>query len=123
MEQTDALVAGGYRAAGYDQISIDDCWERRGPGGAKGNETWRTDPDSGRINGSLAPNATRFPLGLQALGDYMHKRGVYFGIYSDEGTMTCGGYPGSEFHEAEDANTLASWGVDCAHRDRASAPR
>jgi hypothetical protein len=40
--------------ARYDQVSIDDCWERRGPGGPRGNETWRTDPDSGRVNGSLA---------------------------------------------------------------------
>jgi hypothetical protein len=50
--------------------------------------------------------------GLRALGDYMHARGVLFGIYSDEGTMTCGGYPGSEYHEEADAKTLASWGVD-----------
>ena len=38
----------------------------------------------------------------------MHAKGVYFGIYSDEGTMTCGGYPGTEYHEAQDALTLAS---------------
>ena len=31
--QTDAIVSGGYHAAGYNQVSIDDCWERRGPGG------------------------------------------------------------------------------------------
>ena len=64
------------------------------------------------MNGSLAPNGTRFPEGLRALGDYMHSKGVYFGIYSDAGTMTCGGYPGSEHHETQDATTLASWGVD-----------
>ena len=111
-EQTDRLVSEGYLEAGYDQVSIDDCWERRGPGGPKGNETWRKNPDSGRVNGSLVPNATRFPGGLKTLGDYMHSRGVKFGIYSDEGTMTCGGYPGSEYHEVQDAKTLASWGVD-----------
>ena len=111
-EQTDRLVSEGYLQAGYDQVSIDDCWERRGPSGPPGNETWRKNPDSGRVNGSLVPNGTRFPEGLKALGDYMHSRGVKFGIYSDEGTMTCGGYPGSEYHEEEDAKTLASWGVD-----------
>ena len=42
----------------------------------------------------------------------MHQKGVRFGIYSDEGTKTCGGYPGSEYHELQDAKTLASWGVD-----------
>ena len=57
-------------------------------------------------------DSSRFPAGLKALGDYMHGKGVYFGIYSDEGTMTCGGYPGSEYHELQDAKTLASWGVD-----------
>ena len=129
--QADALVAGGFRAAGYRTISIDDCWERRGPGGPHGNETWRKDPDSGRVNGSLAPNSTRFPVrvvhftngmlhlpatlsvsgketqsarpsvtttrpfvfwlqaGLKALGDYMHQKGVKFGIYSDEVRTTC----------------------------------
>ena len=29
--QADALVAGGFRAAGYTTISIDDCWEQRSP--------------------------------------------------------------------------------------------
>ena len=42
----------------------------------------------------------------------MHGRGVRFGIYSDEGTSTCGGYPGSEGFEDIDAKTFASWGVD-----------
>lgn len=42
----------------------------------------------------------------------MHGKDVKFGIYSDEGTETCGGYPGSEYHEKQDAATLASWGVD-----------
>jgi hypothetical protein len=42
----------------------------------------------------------------------MHKRGVRFGIYSDEGTKTCGGFPGSEGYEQVDADTFAAWGVD-----------
>ena len=61
-QMTDHIVEDGYLALGYDQVSIDDCWERRGPGGPHGNETWRKDPDSGRVNGSLAPNSTRFPV-------------------------------------------------------------
>ena len=121
-QQTDAIVKGGFLAAGYNQVSIDDCWERRGPGGPHGNETWRTDPDSGRVNGTLVPNSTRFPEGLKALGDYMHNQGVYFGIYSDAGTMTCGGYPGSQHHEKQDAATLASWGVDYLKLDACNIP-
>merc|ERR1719329_451433 len=42
----------------------------------------------------------------------MHSKGVRFGTYSDEGTKTCGGYPGTKDHEVDDANTFASWGVD-----------
>ena len=51
------------------------------------------------------PNSTRFPAGLKALGDYMHHKGVKFGIYSDEGTKTCGGCelpppPSRAFHSS-----------------------
>ena len=46
---------------------------------------------------------------MKALGDHMHSLGVSFGIYSDEGTRTCGGFQGSEGHEATDAKTFASW--------------
>ena len=49
---------------------------------------------------------------MKALGDYMHAKGVRFGIYSDEGTKTCGGYPGSKGYEVVDAKTFADWGVD-----------
>ena len=62
--------------------------------------------------GRLTPNSTRFPSGMKALGDYMHSKGVRFGIYSDEGTKTCGGYPGSKGYEVVDAKTFAEWGVD-----------
>lgn len=94
----DALVEGGFAAAGYTGVHIDDCWERRTP-----------PRDAG---GRLVANATRFPSGMAALAAHLHGRGLSFGIYSDEGTMTCGRYPGSEGHEAADAATFASWGVD-----------
>ena len=48
----------------------------------------------------------------QALADYMHAKNVSFGIYSDMGTRTCGGYPGTQGHEKIDAETMAAWGVD-----------
>ena len=93
----DAL-ASTYLAAGYDSIHIDDCWEgTRPPRDAAGK---------------LYPNATRFPSGFGGLADYVHAKGVKFGVYSDEGTETCGGYPGSKGHEAIDAATFAAWGVD-----------
>ena len=72
-----------------------DCWEANDPG----RDT----------SGQLEPNPERFPAGMKALGDHMHSLGVSFGIYSDEGTRTCGGFQGSEGHEATDAKTFASW--------------
>ena len=93
---SEQLVEGGYVAAGYDMINIDDCWMA----------------DSRAADGTLPPNATRFPSGMKAMGDFMHARGIKFGIYTDEGTKTCGGYPGSQGFEAVDAATFASWGVD-----------
>ena len=96
--QADALVSGGFLAAGYKTVSIDDCWEQKSP-----------ERDA---QGRLAPDPKRFPSGFKALADYMHKQNVSFGIYSDMGTHTCGGYPGTEGHEEIDAKTFAEWGVD-----------
>merc|ERR1712113_794716 len=96
-QMTDRIVEDGYLEVGYDQVSIDDCWENH---------------DGRDSHGHLIPDATRFPSGMKALGDYMHAKGVKFGTYSDEGTTTCGGFPGTKGHEVDDANTFASWGVD-----------
>jgi len=90
------LVSDGYLAVGYNQISIDDCWESK----------------TRDAQGRLVPDSTRFPSGFKALGDFMHSLKVKFGIYSDMGTKTCGGYPGSEGYEQVDAQTFAEWGVD-----------
>lgn len=35
----------------------------------------------------------------QALGDYIHSKGLKFGVYSDTGNHTCEGYPGSWGYE------------------------
>jgi len=93
---TDHIVADGYVNAGYNQVSIDDCWENH----------------AGRDSeGKLISDSSRFPS-MKDLGDYMHSKGIKFGTYSDEGTKTCGGYPGSKGYEESDAQTFASWGVD-----------
>jgi len=97
VQMADRIVDDGYLEAGYTQVSIDDCWE---------NLAGR-DPDH-----RLIEDPARFPSGMKALGDYMHSKGVQFGTYSDEGTKTCGGYPGSKGYEGDDAKTFAAWGVD-----------
>ena len=62
----DLLAADGYLAAGYNQISVDDCWEApRVPEGV----------------GPLRGSPERFPKGMRALGDYLHSKGLRFGIY------------------------------------------
>ena len=63
-------------------------------------------------NGFIIADAKKFPSGIKALADYIHSRGLKFGIYSDAGRLTCGGRPGSQGHEYQDAITYARWGVD-----------
>ena len=92
-----ALVDGGYLAAGYDAISIDDCWEAPRPFASQT---------------PLRGDSKRFPSGMAAIGSFLHRKGVRYGIYSDAGTSTCGGFAGSEGHETLDAATFAEWGVD-----------
>jgi alpha-galactosidase len=94
-DSADAIVASGMRDAGYQYVVIDDCWH--GPRDA---------------NGFITADPQRFPSGIKALADYVHSRGLKFGIYSDAGRLTCGGRPGSQGHEYQDALTYARWGAD-----------
>jgi len=94
-ETADALVASGMKDAGYSYVVIDDCWH-----GARDAQ------------GFIQPDKEHFPSGMKALGDYIHSKGLKFGIYSDVGAKTCGGKPGSRGYEYQDALVYASWGVD-----------
>jgi alpha-galactosidase len=91
----DAMASNGMKEAGYEYVVIDDCWH-----GTR---------DAG---GFITYDAKRFPGGIKALSDYVHSKGLKFGIYSDAGRLTCGGRPGSQGHEFQDAKTYADWGVD-----------
>lgn len=94
-ETADAMVSAGMKDAGYLYINIDDCWHG--------------DRDS---LGFIHPDSSRFPSGMKALADYIHSKGLKFGIYSDAGWKTCGGKPGSRGYEYQDALQYAKWGVD-----------
>jgi alpha-galactosidase len=94
-DTADAMAANGMKAAGYEYVVIDDCWH-----GTRDE------------NGFISEDRVKFPSGLKALGDYIHSRGLKFGIYSDAGRKTCGGRPGSQGYEYQDALTYARWGVD-----------
>ncbi|PIQ20950.1 MAG: alpha-galactosidase [Cytophagales bacterium CG18_big_fil_WC_8_21_14_2_50_42_9] len=91
----DAMVSSGMKEAGFIYINIDDCWHG--------------DRDS---LGFIHADPKRFPSGMKALADYIHGKGLKFGIYSDAGSQTCGGRPGSRGYEFQDAQMYASWGVD-----------
>jgi alpha-galactosidase len=81
--------------AGYEYVVIDDCWQ--------------VDRDE---QGNIIPDPKRFPSGMKALADYVHSKGLKFGIYSDAGTLTCQKRPGSRGYEFQDARQYAAWGVD-----------
>ena len=93
--QADAMVTAGLKAVGYRYIVIDDCWQKS------------RDP-----RGNVEVDRKRFPRGIKVLADYIHGKGLKFGIYSDAGVLTCGGRPGSAGHEFQDAYQYAAWGVD-----------
>jgi alpha-galactosidase len=92
---TDAMVASGMKDAGYQYMVIDDCWQ--------------VNRDE---HGDIVADPQRFPSGIKALADYVHEKGLKFGIYSDAGSMTCAKRPGSRGHEFQDAQQYAAWGVD-----------
>jgi alpha-galactosidase len=95
LRQADAMVASGLKTAGYQYIIIDDCWQG--------------DRDK---DGFVQADPKRFPTGIKRVADHVHSLGLQFGIYSDAGSKTCGGRPGSRGHEYQDALTYARWGVD-----------
>lgn len=92
----DAYTTYGLKEAGYQYIVIDDGW-------------MEMERDA---QGNLVPNAKKFPNGIKTVVDYVHEKGLRFGIYNCAGAKTCAGYPGSRGHEYQDARTYASWGVD-----------
>ncbi len=99
-ETADAMASNGMKDAGYEYVIIDDCWQ------------------TGRdADGNIVVDKEKFPTGIKALADYIHAKGLKFGIYTDAGTMTCAKRPGSIGHEYQDARQYAAWGVDYLKED------
>jgi alpha-galactosidase len=95
--QAQAMVSLGLNEHGFEYMIIDDCWSEM-----------QRDP----ATQELVADKAKFPSGMKALADYMHSLGLKLGIYSDVGTETCKGHPGSFGYFETDANTFASWGID-----------
>jgi alpha-galactosidase len=95
-EIVDALVSTGLKEAGYTYIGPDEgiCFSRD-------------------ASGKLTSNLERYPSGLRGLGDYIHKRGLKYALYTDAGTRTCSkAMPGTKDHEFEDMLAFAEWRAD-----------
>lgn len=106
-EIADAFDALGLKKSGYEYLVIDDCWSEH-----------ERDPETRRI----VPHHEKFPNGMKAVADYVHSKGLKFGMYSCAGLRTCGNYPGSFDHEFLDARTFAEWGVDFLKYDYCFLP-
>jgi alpha-galactosidase len=103
-EMADGIVSSGMRDAGYRYVVIDDCWQ--------------VSRDSA---GTIVADPQRFPSGMQALANYVHAKGLLFGLYTDAGVRTCQGRPGTLGHEEQDARTYAAWGADYVKEDWCNA--
>lgn len=106
-ETADVMVESGLKDAGYEYVVIDDCWSLKERDG----------------QGRLVADPAKFPHGMKDLADYIHSKGLKFGMYSCAGTKTCARYPSSFEHEFVDADTFASWGVDFLKYDYCNKPR
>lgn len=95
-DMADAFVNLGLKDAGYEYILLDDGW-------------MAMERDA---QGNLVPHPEKFPNGIRAVADYVHSKGLKFGLYNCAGSKTCAGYPGSRGHEYQDALKYAEWGVD-----------
>jgi alpha-galactosidase len=95
-QTADIMVSSGMKDAGYIYLVLDDGWmamERNS-------------------NGDLVPDPKKFPHGMKAVADYVHSKGLKFGLYNCAGTKTCAGYPGTRGHDEQDARLYASFEID-----------
>lgn len=93
-EIANLMVSTGLKDVGYTYLNVDDCWQTH------------------RESCVIQSDSVKFPSGIKALADYVHSKGLKFGIYSCAGSKTCAGRPGSRGYEYIDAVTYAEWGVD-----------
>ncbi len=93
----DVMIESGMKDAGYTYLVLDDGW-------------MLMERDS--LTGDLVADPKKFPHGMKALADYVHSKGLKFGLYNCAGTKTCGGYPGARGYEYQDARYYASVGAD-----------
>jgi len=99
-ETADAFISTGMYDLGFNWLVLDDCWH-----------------PTRNANGVLVPKTSSFPNGMKVVADYVHSKGIKFGLYTSVGTLTCRGDPGSYGYLKEDADLFASWGIDYVKMD------
>ncbi|GIG62704.1 hypothetical protein Lfu02_70760 [Longispora fulva] len=126
----DDAVATGLVSLGWNTVSFDDTWAVRSdctdprgnavvPNCANGRDT---------TTGNLIPSPGKYPNGLKDVGDYLHAKGMFFGVYASGGRYMCdsGGRgsasPGSYDHFDTDFRFLASVGADYIKLDYCGEP-
>jgi alpha-galactosidase len=92
----DLIVDLGLADLGYEYVVLDDgCYK------------------SERVNGLLSNETMKFSNGFRALSDYIHSKGLKFGMYNDIGTNLCAGSAvGTCGYEDVDTKSYIDWGVD-----------
>ncbi len=103
----DKIVELGLDKVGYKYVVIDDCWSLR-----------ERDPETGKI----VADPAKFPHGMKYVADYIHSKGLLFGMYSCDGVRTCANFPASFDHEFLDARTFAEFGIDFLKYDNCFKP-
>ena len=104
-----ALQRTNLSRMGYNLIELDDGW----PSGSRNKDT-----------GEIVADSKLFPTGMRNLSDTLGRMSppIGLGLYTDRGSTTCGGKPGSAGHELQDVKTYARWGVSQIKSDSCSAP-
>ncbi|WP_026498523.1 alpha-galactosidase [Butyrivibrio sp. WCD2001] len=102
----DKMVELGLDKKGYQYVVLDDgCYN----------------PE--RIDGKLAAEPVKFPGGFKSVSDYVHAKGLKFGMYNDIGVKTCSGARvGICGYEDVDAKSYVEWGVDFMKVDNCYYP-
>ena len=92
----DKMVELGLDKLGYMYVTLDDGCYR-----------------ASRVDGHLASDSKKFPSGFKALSDYIHDKGLKFGMYNDVGSKLCSGLSvGTCGYEEVDTKDYIDWGVD-----------
>ncbi|MDP3973265.1 MAG: glycoside hydrolase family 27 protein [Candidatus Daviesbacteria bacterium] len=109
-EVADAMSQNCMREAGYEYINLDEGWQ-----------STERNPD-----GTIKIDTKNFPGGIKELTDYVHSKGLKFGIYTSVGSSGCQTdvkRAGSYNHEEQDVKFYASWGVDFLKIDWCGEPK